>query len=153
MSFISIFDVMGPNMIGPSSSHTAGAARIGFLAQKMINGPLKEVNFTLYGSFARTFKGHGTDRALLGGIMGLKRQPHLHNAPAQQDQADGPDDGKDEGTEVVDNSQRVALGQHRRGGAADQNQSGIQREGAAGQTFGAGHINLVAMHGHSSLDK
>ena len=71
MSFISIFDVMGPNMIGPSSSHTAGATRIGFLAQKMINGPLKEVNFTLYGSFARTFKGHGTDRALLGGIMGF----------------------------------------------------------------------------------
>ena len=43
MSFISVFDVMGPNMIGPSSSHTAGAARIGFLAQKMINGPLKKV--------------------------------------------------------------------------------------------------------------
>lgn len=42
MSFISVFDVMGPNMIGPSSSHTAGAARIGFLAQKMINGPLKK---------------------------------------------------------------------------------------------------------------
>ena len=71
MSFISVFDVMGPNMIGPSSSHTAGAARIGFLAQKMINGPLKEVKFTLYGSFARTYKGHGTDRALLGGIMGF----------------------------------------------------------------------------------
>lgn len=51
MSFISVFDVMGPNMIGPSSSHTAGAARIGFLAQKMIHGPLKKVNFTLYGSF------------------------------------------------------------------------------------------------------
>ena len=50
MSFISVFDVMGPNMIGPSSSHTAGAARIGFLAQKMINGPLKKVEFTLYGS-------------------------------------------------------------------------------------------------------
>lgn len=71
MSFISVFDVMGPNMIGPSSSHTAGAARIGFLAQKMINGPLKKVDFTLYGSFARTYKGHGTDRALLGGIMGF----------------------------------------------------------------------------------
>ena len=71
MSFISIFDVMGPNMIGPSSSHTAGAARIGFLAQKMINGPLKKVEFTLYGSFSRTYKGHGTDRALLGGIMGF----------------------------------------------------------------------------------
>lgn len=58
-------------MIGPSSSHTAGAARIGFLAQKMIHGPLKKVDFTLYGSFSRTYKGHGTDRALLGGIMGF----------------------------------------------------------------------------------
>lgn len=71
MSFISVFDVLGPNMIGPSSSHTAGAAVIAFLAQKMINGPLKKVTFTLYGSFAKTYKGHGTDRALLGGIMGF----------------------------------------------------------------------------------
>ena len=71
MSFISVFDVLGPNMIGPSSSHTAGAAIIGFLAQKMINGTLVKVEFTLYGSFARTYRGHGTDRALLGGIMGF----------------------------------------------------------------------------------
>ena len=71
MSIISVYDVKPPNMIGPSSSHTAGAARIGFLAQKMINGPLKKIEFTLYGSFARTYKGHGTDRALLGGIMGF----------------------------------------------------------------------------------
>jgi L-serine dehydratase len=68
MSFISAFDVMGPNMIGPSSSHTAGAARITFLARKMLNGTLKKVQFTLYGSFAKTYHGHGTDRALLGGI-------------------------------------------------------------------------------------
>ena len=71
MSFISVFDVLGPNMIGPSSSHTAGAARIAYLAQKMITGPLVQVDFTLYGSFARTYRGHGTDRALLGGIMGF----------------------------------------------------------------------------------
>ena len=71
MSFISVFDVLGPNMIGPSSSHTAGAAVNAFLAQKMINGPLKKVEFTLYGSFAKTYRGHGTDRALLGGIMGF----------------------------------------------------------------------------------
>lgn len=71
MSFISAFDVMGPNMIGPSSSHTAGAARISYLAQKMIEGPLKRADFTLYGSFAKTYRGHGTDRALLGGIMGF----------------------------------------------------------------------------------
>ena len=71
MSFISVFDVLGPNMIGPSSSHTAGAARIAYLAQKMIAGPLVQVDFILYGSFARTYRGHGTDRALLGGIMGF----------------------------------------------------------------------------------
>ncbi len=71
MSFISVFDVLGPNMIGPSSSHTAGAAVIAFLAQKMIAPPLVKVDFTLYGSFAKTYQGHGTDRALLGGIMGF----------------------------------------------------------------------------------
>lgn len=71
MAFISVFDVLGPNMIGPSSSHTAGAASLSFLARKMINGALKKVDFTLYGSFAKTYRGHGTDRALLGGIMGF----------------------------------------------------------------------------------
>ena len=71
MSFISVFDVIGPNMVGPSSSHTAGACAIACLARKMNNGTLKDVTFTLYGSFAKTYRGHGTDRALLGGIMGF----------------------------------------------------------------------------------
>ena len=68
---MNVFDIIGPVMIGPSSSHTAGAAKIAYLAQKMITGPLLQVDFTLYGSFARTYRGHGTDRALLGGIMGF----------------------------------------------------------------------------------
>ncbi len=71
MSFISVFDVLGPNMVGPSSSHTAGACAIAYLAQKMKTGILRQVTFTLYGSFAKTYRGHGTDRALLGGIMGF----------------------------------------------------------------------------------
>lgn len=71
MSFISVFDVLGPNMIGPSSSHTAGAAIIGYLARSIFSQPVKRVTFTLYGSFAKTHKGHGTDRALLGGLMGF----------------------------------------------------------------------------------
>ena len=71
MSFISVFDVLGPNMVGPSSSHTAGAAVIAGLARKLIAPPLKRVDFTLYGSFAKTYHGHGTDRALLGGILGF----------------------------------------------------------------------------------
>ena len=71
MEFLSIFDVIGPNMIGPSSSHTAGACSMGLLARKMCQVPIKSVVFTLYGSFAKTYEGHGTDRALLGGILGF----------------------------------------------------------------------------------
>lgn len=70
MSNISIFDVMGPNMIGPSSSHTAGALRIALLASNLAKGNVAHVTFILYGSFARTYHGHGTDRALVGGILG-----------------------------------------------------------------------------------
>ena len=67
----SVFEIVGPVMIGPSSSHTAGAAKIAYLAQKMIGGKLKRADFTLYGSFSETYHGHGTDRALLGGIQGF----------------------------------------------------------------------------------
>ncbi len=71
MNFLSIFDVIGPNMIGPSSSHTAGAVAIALLARKMYGRPIKKVTFTLYGSFAKTYRGHGTDKALLGGTLGF----------------------------------------------------------------------------------
>lgn len=88
MAFISVFDVLGPNMIGPSSSHTAGAASIALLARKMAGGALKQVDFTLYGSFAKTYRGHGTDRALLGGIMGFstddRRIPDSFSIAAQR---------------------------------------------------------------------
>ena len=69
MNEIGTFDILGPNMIGPSSSHTAGALRIAFIAGKMVEKPAA-VRFVLYGSFARTYHGHGTDRALVGGILG-----------------------------------------------------------------------------------
>ena len=72
MAFISLFEVIGPNMVGPSSSHTAGAASMALLARKLFPGEIKKVQFTLYGSFAKTYRGHGTDRALLGGIMGFE---------------------------------------------------------------------------------
>lgn len=72
MNFLSIFDVIGPNMIGPSSSHTAGACSMALLARKMCPEEIKKVTFTLYGSFSKTYQGHGTDRALLGGIMGFE---------------------------------------------------------------------------------
>ena len=66
-----IFDVIGPIMIGPSSSHTAGAARLGYLARKIAGEEIKKVVFYLHGSFAKTYAGHGTDRALVAGVLGL----------------------------------------------------------------------------------
>lgn len=66
-----IFDVMGPIMIGPSSSHTAGAARIGRLAKKICGKDFIKVVFHLHGSFAQTYMGHGTDKALVGGALGM----------------------------------------------------------------------------------
>jgi len=68
----SLFEIIGPNMIGPSSSHTAGACKIGYVAQKLAKGKIVSAEFLLHGSFAKTYKGHGTDRALLGGILGLE---------------------------------------------------------------------------------
>ncbi len=68
------FDVVGPIMIGPSSSHTAGAARLGMMAHKVAGGQVDKVTFHLHGSFAKTYKGHGTDRALLAGVMGIGEQ-------------------------------------------------------------------------------
>ncbi|MCI8422602.1 MAG: L-serine ammonia-lyase, iron-sulfur-dependent, subunit beta [Lawsonibacter sp.] len=67
-----IFDLIGPVMIGPSSSHTAGAARLGYVARQILAEPPLQAVIGLSGSFARTFRGHGTDRALLAGILGLR---------------------------------------------------------------------------------
>ena len=76
-----IFDVMGPVMIGPSSSHTAGAARLGYMARLIYGKPIKKVQITLYNSFAETAHGHGTDLAVIGGLLGLPvDSPQLREA-------------------------------------------------------------------------
>ncbi len=72
MEDFSLFDIIGPRMTGPSSSHTAGAVRIGYVAGRIIGSDIDEVRFTLYGSFAETGKGHGTDKALVAGILGFQ---------------------------------------------------------------------------------
>lgn len=72
MHELSFFDIIGPNMVGPSSSHTAGALAIARMAIRDLDGPVVSVCFTLYGSFANTYEGHGTDKALLGGVMGYE---------------------------------------------------------------------------------
>ncbi len=71
MKDLSIKDIIGPVMIGPSSSHTAGALRIALMARRLLQTEPVRARFRLYGSFAHTYNGHGTDRALLGGILGM----------------------------------------------------------------------------------
>ena len=69
---MNIFDVIGPVMVGPSSSHTAGAVRIGFVARQLLGEEVREAKILLYGSFLATGKGHGTDKALVAGLLGMK---------------------------------------------------------------------------------
>ena len=67
----SAFEVLGPVMVGPSSSHTAGALRCAQVAASLVDGRVAQVAFTLWNSFAHTYRGHGTDRALVAGVLGL----------------------------------------------------------------------------------
>lgn len=66
-----LFDIVGPVMVGPSSSHTAGAVRIGYIGRMLLNEPVKKADIYLHGSFLSTGRGHGTDRALIAGLLGM----------------------------------------------------------------------------------
>lgn len=77
-----LFDLIGPQMIGPSSSHTAGAARLGKVAYRLAGGKVKKAAVTLYGSFADTGRGHGTDKAVVAGLLGFSPDDgRLRDAP------------------------------------------------------------------------
>ncbi len=82
---MNIFDILGPVMIGPSSSHTAGAVRAGNVAARLLGKPIKSAEITLYGSFAKTYYGHGTDCAILGGL--LEFTPADHRIPNSHEHA------------------------------------------------------------------
>ena len=88
MEDFSVFDIIGPRMTGPSSSHTAGAVRIAYIARRLIGAEISRVHFTLYGSFAETGRGHGTDKALIGGILGFmpddERIPRAYELAKEQ---------------------------------------------------------------------
>ncbi len=69
---MNVFDIMGPIMVGPSSSHTAGAVKIGYTARQLLREMVKDAEIYLHGSFLATGKGHGTDKALIAGLLGMK---------------------------------------------------------------------------------
>lgn len=68
---VSLFDILGPTMVGPSSSHTAGACRLGLLTRSVLGGTPERARIQLHGSFAATGEGHGTQRAIVGGLLGI----------------------------------------------------------------------------------
>ena len=88
---MNILDIIGPIMIGPSSSHTAGAVRLALLAKNIFNEPITKAEIFLHGSFADTYKGHGTDLALIAGLLGFKPDdaniPHAYKL-AQENNLD-----------------------------------------------------------------
>lgn len=85
---MSLFDIVGPIMVGPSSSHTAGAVRIGYISRRLLAEPVARAEILLYGSFLLTGKGHGTDRALIAGLLGMKpddpRIPYSFETASEQ---------------------------------------------------------------------
>ena len=82
-----IFDILGPVMVGPSSSHTAGAVRIGMVARQLFGRQPEKAEVILHGSFAATGKGHGTDRALIAGLLGM--MPHTGQLRSCKRHGDG----------------------------------------------------------------
>lgn len=82
MEFQSCFDIIGPIMVGPSSSHTAGAVSIGRFVHELLDGNVPQAaKIILYDSFAQTYRGHGTDKALIGGLIGIGTDdPRIRNA-------------------------------------------------------------------------
>ena len=83
---MSIFDILGTIMVGPSSSHTAGAVRIGYITRILLGSPVEEAKIGLHGSFAATGRGHGTDRALMAGLLGM--QPDDMRIPRSFEEAE-----------------------------------------------------------------
>ncbi len=80
---MNIFDILGPVMVGPSSSHTAGAVKIGYMTRKLLGEPPKEAQIYLHGSFGDTGLGHGTDKALIAGLLGM--EPDDERIPYSED--------------------------------------------------------------------
>lgn len=74
---MNIFDILGPVMVGPSSSHTAGAVRIGYISRKLMGEKIVKADIGLYGSFLLTGKGHGTTQAIVAGLLGMKPDNEL----------------------------------------------------------------------------
>lgn len=139
MRFKDVFSIIGPAMIGPSSSHTAGAARLGRIARQLLAEPPVRADITFYGSFADTYRGHGTDLAVVGGLLGYDTDDdRITEAFAR---------AKDEGLEIAIGKGSMA--------AIHPNTVTIRLSGTSGMvemtgcSIGGGNVAVAAVNGFS----
>jgi L-serine dehydratase len=137
----SLLDIIGPVMVGPSSSHTAGACRLGLLARGLVGGTPERAHIELHGSFARTGEGHGTDKAVVGGLMGFRPDDERIRTALEIAEAEGLDYQFEKTTlggeaEIHPNSVRMTV------------ERGDRRSVMQGASIGAGRIVVTEIDGY-----
>ncbi|HEX5580287.1 MAG TPA: L-serine ammonia-lyase, iron-sulfur-dependent subunit beta [Gemmatimonadaceae bacterium] len=136
---VSLLDIIGPVMVGPSSSHTAGACRLGLLARCLVGGTPEHALMELHGSFARTGEGHGTDKALVGGLLGFRPDDErLRDALdiAERESLDYRFDKTTLGDDAHPNTVRITVGR------------GDRRSVMLGSSLGAGRVLVTEIDGY-----
>ena len=136
---VSLLDIIGPVMVGPSSSHTAGACRIGLLARGLVGGTAERARVELHGSFARTGEGHGTDKAIAGGLLGFRPDDERIRTALDIAEKEGLAYAFEKTTIAEDahpNTVRITL------------ERGHRKHSLIGELLGAGRIRIVNIDGY-----
>ena len=138
---VSLLDIIGPVMVGPSSSHTAGACRIGLLARCLVGGTPEMARIQLHGSFARTGEGHGTDKAIVAGLMGFAPDDDRIRTALEIAEREGLDYKFEKATlgpeaEVHPNTTRITI------------QRGDRSATMVGSSLGAGRVLITEIDGY-----
>ncbi len=136
---VSLLDIIGPVMVGPSSSHTAGACKLGLIARCLVGGTPDRAWVELHGSFARTGEGHGTDRAIAGGLLGFHTDDERLRDALQIAERDGVHYGFEKTTLADDahpNSARITV------------ERGDRKHVMVGASLGAGRIRVSEIDGY-----
>jgi L-serine dehydratase len=136
---VSLLDIIGPVMVGPSSSHTAGACRIGLFARGMLGGTPDTALVELHGSFARTGVGHGTDRAIAGGLLGYQ--------PDDERLRGAVDDALKQGVALTFENTKLP-GEHHPNSTRLTLEKGKAKVTLIGSSLGAGRIMITELDGY-----
>jgi L-serine dehydratase len=137
---VSLLDIIGPVMVGPSSSHTAGACRLGLLARNLVGGTPERARVELHGSFARTGEGHGTDKAIAGGLMGFRPDDERLRDALEIAEREGLDyvfEKTTLGDDAHPNTARISL------------ERGERQAVMTGASLGAGRILVTEINGYN----